>query len=216
MRGVIDEAISRDRHVHDEDVGTRDDSKAPQALYGSIQGSTYEDLRKESATFIANLGFDGMAIGGVAVGESKKEMVNVLDWVAPLLPPELPRHLLGVGEIDDIFELVARGMDTFDCVQPTRLARMGKVFNKGEELDLMNKRFAQDTDPIDNGCRCYTCQHFSRAYLHHLFRVRELLAYRLATTHNIYFMSSLMSDIRQTIAEGTFLDLKDTWLYNRR
>ncbi len=193
---------------------------APQALYGSIQGSTFEDLRKESAQFISSLDFDGLAIGGVAVGESKKEMVNVLDWVAPILPSSKPRHLLGVGEIDDIFELVERGMDTFDCVQPTRLARMGRLLCKNYpmkkfEIDITNKKYAQDVKPIEKNCQCYTCQHFSRAYLHHLFRVRELLAYRLATIHNMYYINTLMVYIRKAIADGTFLELKRQWLYNK-
>ena len=190
-----------------------------QALYGSIQGSTFEDLRKESAKFIAGLDFDGLAIGGVAVGESKKEMVHVLDWVTPILPPEKPRHLLGVGEIDDIFALVARGMDTFDCVQPTRLARMGRLFIhsniRENELDITKAMFTEDTNPIEVGCTCYTCQHFSRAYIHHLFHVRELLAYRLATIHNIHFINRLTEDIRKAIAEDSFIELSNKWLYNR-
>lgn len=187
-----------------------------QALYGSVQGSVYEDLRKESATFIAGMDFDGIAIGGVSVGETKKEMVDVLDWVVPLLPDEKPRHLLGVGEIDDIFALVERGMDTFDCVQPTRMARVGRVYvnttNKKWEMDITKKKCAEDVRPIDENCACYTCQHFSRAYIHHLFRVKELLAYRLATMHNIHFINSLMEDIRQAIGDGSLLDLTKQWL----
>ncbi len=200
-----------------------------QALYGSIQGSTFEDLRKESAKFICSLNFDGIAIGGVAVGESKAEMINVLDWVTPLLLPDKPRHLLGVGEIDDIFALVERGMDTFDCVQPTRLARMGRLLVrrnnpisqlsndpiKRYELDINKKEFAQDAKPIDPACTCYTCQYFSRAYLRHLFRVRELLVYRLATIHNLHFVQQLMREIRHAITQGTLLELKNQWLYNR-
>lgn len=199
-----------------------------QALYGSIQGSTFEDLRKESAKFISNMDVDGIAIGGVAVGESKKEMVHVLDWVMPILPPEKPRHLLGVGEIDDIFALVERGVDTFDCVQPTRLARMGQLFKKNPTnttnatnttnkftIDIARQQYATETNPIDESCSCYTCTHFSRAYIHHLFHVRELLAYRLATIHNLHFMETLMKDIRAAIADDSFLELKKQWLYNR-
>ncbi len=192
-----------------------------QALYGVIQGSVYEDLRKESAKFIRSMDFDGIAIGGVSVGESKKEMVDVLHWISPLLPEDKPRHLLGVGEIDDIFALVEAGVDTFDCVQPTRLARMGKLYvrqinpnTKRYELDISKTQCTQDTKPIEEDCACYTCQHFSRAYIHHLFHVRELLAYRLATIHNIYFIQRLVNEIRDSIAKNSFLDCKKQWLYN--
>ncbi|OGG29586.1 hypothetical protein A2971_00915 [Candidatus Gottesmanbacteria bacterium RIFCSPLOWO2_01_FULL_46_21] len=181
----------------------RDDKTNYQALYGSIQGSVYEDLRKESAEFIGAMDFDGIAIGGVAVGESKKEMVDVLDWVGPILPDKKPRHLLGVGEIDDIFALVERGIDTFDCVQPTRLARMGKLMGK-PAIDITKKQYARDLTPIEGG--------FSRAYLHHLFRVHELLGYRLATIHNLHFVHRLVDDIRESITKGSFLELKDEWI----
>ena len=163
----------------------------------------YEDLRKESAEFIGAMDFDGIAIGGVAVGESKKEMVDVLDWVGPILPDKKPRHLLGVGEIDDIFALVERGIDTFDCVQPTRLARMGKLMGK-PAIDITKKQYARDLTPIEGG--------FSRAYLHHLFRVHELLGYRLATIHNLHFVHRLVDDIRESITKGSFLELKDEWI----
>lgn len=185
--------------------------KGHQALYGSVQGSVYEDLRKESARVISGMDFDGIAIGGVAVGETKKEMVDVLGWVTPMLPDEKPRHLLGVGEIDDIFALVEHGIDTFDCVQPTRLARMGRLMGK-KEIDITKKLYARDKDPVDRVCTCYTCRNFSRAYIHHLFRVKELLAYRLATIHNVWFIHRLVDEIRSAIGEGTFLALKKKWL----
>ena len=151
----------------------------------------YEDLRKESAKYICSLDFDGIAIGGVAVGESKKQMEDVLSWVAPILPENKPRHLLGVGEIDDIFTLVSYGIDTFDCVGPTRLARMGLMYTKqarefAYQIDIQKQIFAGDLRPIDTTCSCYTCRHVSRAYIHHLFHVRELLSYRLATIHNLF------------------------------
>lgn len=183
-----------------------------QALYGSVQGSVFEDLRVQSIKYIRSLDFDGIAIGGVSVGESKKEMVQVLRWVAPLLPEEKPRHLLGVGEIDDIFTLVAHGVDTFDCVQPTRLARMGKLFKKHGDMDITRAKFAKDLRPVGTDCSCYTCRNYTRAYIHHLFHVRELLAYRLATIHNLHFIHRLMDDIRQSIADNSFLDLKHAWL----
>lgn len=195
-----------------------------QALYGVIQGSVYEELRERSSTFISSLDFDGFAIGGVSVGETKKEMQQVLRWVVPHLPKEKPRHLLGVGEIDDIFSLVSMGVDTFDCVQPTRLARMGIVFvgpspvgartdrSHEHNIDITKSSFASDRESLMPGCMCYTCTHVSRAYVHHLFRVRELLAYRLATIHNLHFMQSLVCAIRNAIKEGTFLELREAWL----
>ena len=194
-----------------------------QALYGVVQGSVFSDLREKSARVIGAMGFDGIAIGGVSVGESKKEMEQVLEWTVPYLPDDKPRHLLGVGEIDDIFVAVENGMDTFDCVQPTRLARMGVLFNiqypisnTQWHIDITKKEFAEDMGSIFEGCSCYTCQNFSRAYLHHLFRVRELLGYRLATIHNIYFVNQLVGSIRLSIIDGSFLELKKKWLYNRR
>ena len=213
----------RSRPAHDGIAasGTPRNDNPYQALYGVVQGSVYEDLRKESAQFISHLDTDGIAIGGVSVGESKKEMVDVLDWVSPFLPDAKPRHLLGVGEIDDIFALIEHGIDTFDCVQPTRLARMGKLYSvpnhpKGKrEIDITHATYKKDTRPIDEHCACYCCRHFSRAYIHHLFRVRELLGYRLATIHNIHYINTLVLEIRRSIEHGTFLELKKRWLYNR-
>lgn len=187
-----------------------------QSLYGVVQGSIYKDLRIESAKVIGSMDFDGIAIGGVAVGESKKEMRNVCDWVVPQLPDQKPRHLLGVGEIDDIFDIVERGIDTFDCVQPTRLARMGHIFvnsninNKNEKwtIDINKAEYARDFNAIDKNCTCYTCKNFSRAYIHHLFRVRELLGYRLATIHNLHFVLTLVATIRHHIGQGSFLEYK--------
>jgi len=198
-----------------------------QALYGVVEGGLYEDLRKESAKFISSLPFDGIAIGGVSVGETKKEMKNVLDWVTPHLPSDTPRHLLGVGEIDDIFTLVEHGVDTFDCVQPTRLARMGRLYTRNYpitkssnnptikyEIDILKRNVSDDSTPIDNECRCYTCEHFSRAYLHHLFKVRELLGYRLATIHNIAFINGVVRQIRLAIRDNSLVALKKRWLGN--
>lgn len=193
-----------------------------QALYGSIQGSIYEPLRHTSAECITHFDFDGYAIGGVSVGESKQDMENVLSWVTPHLPLDKPRHLLGVGEIDDIFTLVSYGIDTFDCVQATRLARTGNVYvspkilkSASYTLDITKTDYANDFLPIDSACGCYTCQHFTRAYLHHLFRVRELLSYRLASIHNIFFIQNLLKEIRSAIADERFVELQKQWLYNR-
>ena len=193
--------------------------KSRQALYGIIQGSVFKDLRIASAKFITRLPFAGIAIGGISVGESKKEMRKVLDWVVPLLSKEKPRHLLGVGEIDDIFALVKAGVDTFDCVMPTRLGRMGRTLIKNSKFksqnftyDITKAKFAEDKRPLDPQCDCYVCKNFSRAYICHLFRSRELLAYRLATYHNLYFINRLLSQIRQAINEGSLEKLEKEWL----
>lgn len=184
-----------------------------QALYGSVQGSIYEDLRKQSAEFISTLDTDGIAIGGVSVGESKQNMYQVSDWVLPILPPHKPRHLLGVGEIDDIFQAVEHGVDTFDCVQATRLARNGYLYQyQKKSIDINKSVYKDDPLPIETNCSCYTCRTFSRAYMHHLFKVRELLAYRLATIHNLTFLHGLISAIKYAITTGTLLELKRGWL----
>lgn len=189
--------------------------KPYQALYRVIQGSVFEDLRKQSAKYISSLDFSGIAIGGASVGESKEEMCNVLKWVLPELPENKPRHLLGVGEIDDVFTLIENGIDTFDCVQPTRLARMGRllVSYKADrlEIDITKKLYATDTRPIDETCTCMTCKQFSRAYMRHLFDVKELLGYRLATIHNVHFMHSLVASIRASLIDDTFHELKKRW-----
>ncbi len=191
-----------------------------QALYGIIQGGVYKDLREESAKFISKLDFDGIAIGGVSVGESKQQMRDVLKWVEPLLPEEKPRHLLGIGEIDDIFAAVGAGMDTFDCVIPTRFGRYGIVFVSPREGNLKNKfridirksAFANDQRPLSKDCKCYVCKTFSRGYINHLFKANELLAYRLASYHNLYFINNLVNKIREVILEGSFEKMKETWL----
>lgn len=188
-----------------------------QALYGSIQGSIFEDLRKQSAEFISQLDTDGIAIGGVSVGESKEDMYNVLQWVLPILPKPKPRHLLGVGEIDDIFQAVKSGVDTFDCVQATRLARTGYLYTRHKQkgkwwIDITNAAFKADSSAVEPTCQCYTCNTYSKAYIHHLFSVRELLAYRLATIHNLFFLHTLVKDIRTSIEQGTLLELEHQWL----
>lgn len=198
-------------------------SGSKQALYGVIQGGIYQDLRRQSAKYISAMDFDGIAIGGVSVGESKSQMADVLSWVCPVLPVSKPRHLLGVGEIDDIFCLVEHGIDTFDCVQPTRLARMGHLYVNKEiardnllkfTIDITKKSYARDTGPINPGCACYACKNYSRAYLHHLFRVRELLAYRLSTIHNLHFILNLTLQIRNAILKGKYREFKKRWFRN--
>jgi queuine tRNA-ribosyltransferase len=188
-------------------VKTRRDD---QSLFGIVQGGAYRDLREESAHVIGNLPFDGLAIGG-SLGKSKKDMHAILDWTIPLLPDAKPRHLLGIGELRDVAEGVARGIDLFDCASPTRWARNGALLvsrgiaeNAERRINISNARYALDRAPIDPACDCYTCGHFSRAYLHHLHRARELIYYRLASIHNLRFMMRFMRDLRAAIRAGTF------------
>ena len=189
-----------------------------QLLYGIIQGGTYDDLRKESAKFISVLPFDGIAIGGVAVGENKKEMRKAVDAVVPYLPDDKPRHLLGVGEVDDIFNAVERGMDTFDCVIPTRFGRYGVVLVGREEevkgrfrLDMTKTKYAKSKEKLSADCLCFVCRTFTRGYLHHLFKAKELLAYRLVSYHNMYFTINLVKKIRQSILDDEFEAFKKEW-----
>lgn len=183
-----------------------------QQLYGVIQGGMYQKLRQQSAEFIAALPFWGLAIGGISVGETKKEMREQVSWVMSVIQNDTrSRHLLGIGELDDIVEMVKMGIDTFDCVIPTRHARMGKLYTdmniedsrwNMKEIDIFKTIYKADLESIDVDCACYTCQNFSRAYLHHLFKQRELLGYRLATIHNLFFMERLFTAIRQAILES--------------
>ncbi|MDH7475931.1 MAG: tRNA guanosine(34) transglycosylase Tgt [Microgenomates group bacterium] len=188
-----------------------------QFLYGIIQGATFEDLRKESAKFVVSQNTDGVAIGGVSVGESKKEMRDQVDWVADYLPADRPVHLLGVGQFDDILDLVGYGIDTFDCVEPTRLARMGRLYQISSfnflnshqvsnfkktisrQVDIFKNRYKHDLSPVDENCYCYVCQNFSKSYLHHLFKQKEILAYNLATYHNLLVMERFFDIIRELI-----------------
>ncbi|MBI5304532.1 MAG: tRNA guanosine(34) transglycosylase Tgt [Chloroflexi bacterium] len=181
-----------------------------QSLFGIVQGGAYRDLREESARVIGGLPFDGLCIGG-SLGKSKKEMHAILDWTIPFLPDDKPRHLLGIGELQDIIAGVARGIDLFDCASPTRWARNGALIvsheiatNAEQRITISNARFAMDTSPIDPTCDCYACQHFTRAYLHHLHRAKELIYYRLASLHNLRMMMRFMREVRDAIRAGTF------------
>jgi queuine tRNA-ribosyltransferase len=178
--------------------------RADQALFGIVQGGINPDLRAASAEFIASLGTPGIAIGGLSVGETKTEMYAMLDIVTPLLPEDKPRYLMGVGTPEDLIEGIRRGIDLFDCVLPTRLARHHAAFSPEGRLNLMNAAFARDERPIDASCDCYTCRTFSRAYLRHLISARELLAGTLLSIHNIRALIRLVEEIRQKINAGTF------------
>jgi queuine tRNA-ribosyltransferase len=185
---------------------TRDD----QALFGIIQGGVDATLRRESSAAIAGLPFDGIAIGGLSVGESKAEMAGTLDVVAEALGDDpRPRYLMGVGSPLDFFEAVERGIDLFDCVLPTRVARNGQLWTGEGKLNLRNARFQDDGRPLDPDCRCETCRDYSRAYLAHLFRAEELLAYRLSSVHNVTYTLDLMGRIRGSLAGGSFASLRE-------
>jgi queuine tRNA-ribosyltransferase len=178
--------------------------RSDQALFGIVQGGVNADLRAESAQFISSLNTPGIAIGGLSVGETKEEMHNTLDVVLPLLPENKPRYLMGVGTPEDIINGVARGVDIFDCVLPTRLARHHSAFAPEGRLNMMNATFARDTRPIDETCDCYTCQTFTRAYIRHLIVARELLAGTLLSIHNLRALIRLVESLRASILDNTF------------
>jgi queuine tRNA-ribosyltransferase len=171
------------------------------ALFGIVQGGMHADLRDASLAGLTDIGFDGYAIGGLSVGESKEEMRRVLDHVAPRLPAERPRYLMGVGTPEDIVAGVTNGIDMFDCVLPTRNARNGWLYTRYGDVRIRNARHRSDTRPLDATCGCYTCRNFTRAYLHHLQRVNEILGARLNTIHNLYYYLTLMAELRAAIAE---------------
>lgn len=187
-------------------------TRRDQALFGIVQGGVDAELRAESARFIASLGTPGIAIGGLSVGETKEEMYATLDVVMPLLPEDRPRYLMGVGTPEDLIEGVRRGVDIFDCVLPTRLARHHAAFSPEGRLNLMNATYARDERPIDPTCDCYTCRTFSRAYLRHLIVAKELLAGTLLSIHNLRALIRLMETMRRAIQEGTFEEQVPHWL----
>jgi len=186
--------------------------RSDQALFGIVHGGTFAELRRESARRLTALGFPGYAIGGLSLGEPKDLTHAMIDESVPLLPPERPRYLMGVGSPEDLLECVARGVDMFDSALPTRLGRNGAFFTRERRSSIANARFKAEMGPIDPECDCPTCGSFSAAYLHHLFKCRELLGYRLATIHNLRFIVRLMEEARQAIIEGTFSAFKDSFL----
>lgn len=176
----------------------------PSALFGIVQGGMYENLRTESLNGLKAIGFDGYAIGGLSVGEPKEDMLRVLEHLAPQMPVDRPRYLMGVGKPEDLVEGVRRGIDMFDCVMPTRNARNAHLFTSEGVLKLRNARFREDTGPLDPLCDCYTCKHFSRSYLHHLDKCNEMLGAQLNTIHNLRYYQRLMQLMRTALSEGTF------------
>lgn len=187
-------------------------SRANQALFGIVQGGIFPDLREQSARFIASLNFPGNAIGGLSVGETKSEMYQSIERVTAILPEDKPRYLMGVGSPEDLIHGIRRGIDIFDCVLPTRLARHQAAMTRQGRINLMNAIHARDSRPIDETCTCYTCRNFSRAYLRHLIVAREMLAATLLSIHNVATLTSLVADARLAIHEGTFEDFADSFL----
>ncbi|NBD96071.1 MAG: tRNA guanosine(34) transglycosylase Tgt [Gammaproteobacteria bacterium] len=185
----------RSRHAHGDN---------PSALFGIVQGGMYPALRARSAEGLLEIGFDGYAIGGLSVGESEPERDRILETTCPLLPADRPRYLMGVGRPEDLVAGVARGIDMFDCVMPTRNARNGHLFTSRGVVKIRNARHAKDTGPVDPDCDCYTCKRFSRAYLKHLNKCNEILGHRLATIHNLRYYQSLMAQLRAAIEAGDF------------
>ncbi|URZ07148.1 tRNA guanosine(34) transglycosylase Tgt [Clostridium felsineum] len=180
-----------------------------QMLFGINQGGVYEDIRIEHAKTIAKMNLDGYAIGGLAVGETHEEMYRIIDAVVPHLPQNKPIYLMGVGTPTNILEAVSRGVDFFDCVLPARNGRHGHVFTKHGKINLRNEKFELDDAPIDEGCQCPTCKNYTRAYIRHLFKAKEMLAMRLCVLHNLYFYNTLMADIRKAIDEDRFEEFKN-------
>ncbi|MQA64761.1 MAG: tRNA guanosine(34) transglycosylase Tgt [Alphaproteobacteria bacterium] len=180
-------------------------------LFGIVQGGIHPDLREESVRALCAIGFDGYAVGGLAVGEGQNRMLATLDSTVPHLPADRPRYLMGVGTPQDLIRSVARGLDMFDCVLPTRSGRTAKGFTQRGEVNLRNARHALDPRPLDAECRCPACVRFSRAYLHHLFRAEEMLAGMLLTAHNVTFYQDLMAGLRAAIEGGTFTETADRW-----
>jgi queuine tRNA-ribosyltransferase len=195
---------ARSREAHPDD--------SVQALFGIQQGGVFPDLRERSSAHLRELNFPGYAIGGLAVGESKPDMYATLDTCVPLLPHDRPRYLMGVGAPDDLVEGVLRGVDVFDCVLPTRLARHGAVFTPDGQVNISRAQHARDERPIQDGCDCYTCRTFTRAYLRHLVKAGELLAHTLLSLHNVRFLIRLMEQLRRAILDDTLEPVAQAFL----
>ena len=185
-----------------------------QLLFGIVQGATFEELRKQSAQALVEIGFDGHAIGGVSVGEPEEEMIRAVESSEPFLPKDKPRYAMGLGTPPQLLEMIARGMDIFDCVLPTRLARNGTAFTASGTLNLKNAEFAMDKNPIENGCTCPSCHEFSRGYIRHLIKAEEILGLRLITLHNLHFYLALMRQARVKIDNGTFDEFRREFVTN--
>jgi len=188
----------------------------PSALFAIVQGGMYEELRERSAKALVDIGFDGYAIGGLSVGEPKEERNKVLEATTPLLPEDHPRYLMGVGTPEDIVESVKRGIDMFDCVMPTRNARTGFLYTSTGIIKIRNSKYKDDTRPVDEKCTCYTCRNYSRSYLRHLDKCKEILSSRLNTIHNLHYYQQLMKDIRAAIEDERFDDYVEEFYASRQ
>jgi queuine tRNA-ribosyltransferase len=186
------------------------------ALFGIVQGGMFQDLRAKGVEATTNIGFDGYALGGLSVGEPKEMMLDIAASTLPLLPDSLPRYVMGIGTPEDLVELISLGADMFDCVIPTRNARNGQLFVRGGNINICNAQYREDQGPVEAECSCYTCNHYSRSYLRHLFMAKELLAYRLNTIHNIHYFMTLMREIREAIQQGEFSRFKKDFHLQRR
>ncbi len=186
-----------------------------QNIFAIIQGGTDQAFRRQSAEELTALDFDGFAIGGLSVGEPNQAMYDTVEWTTPFMPADKPRYLMGVGTPEDLVENVARGVDMFDCVMPTRNARNGTLFTGFGKINIKAARFATDENPIDPACECYTCRHYSRSYLRHLYRAKELTYFRLATIHNLHYYLNLMSEMREAIIAGRFMEFRSEF-YRKR
>lgn len=186
----------------------------PNALFGIVQGGMYEELRAQSLSGLIDIGFDGYAIGGLSVGEPKDDMKRILSFLAPIMPADKPRYLMGVGRPEDIVEAVLLGIDMFDCVMPTRNARNGHLFSREGVVRIKNSPHKEDTRAISEHCQCYCCRHYSRAYLHHLFKCNEILGARLATIHNLHYYQDLMSGLRAAIEQCTLSNFVNEFYQN--
>jgi queuine tRNA-ribosyltransferase len=195
----------------DEHTKLNTKQTARQALYGVVQGGRYEDLRVKSAKTLASMDFDGFGIGG---SFNKDDIHTAVGWVTSELPQEKPRHLLGMGEVVDLFEGIENGIDTFDCVSPTRIARNGAAYTKNGRVNLAGAKYAKQFSPIETDCGCYTCQNFTAAYVHHLLRAQEMLSATLLSIHNLYFVTHLVDTIRESIIDGSFFTYKKQFLAN--
>ena len=186
--------------------------RGPMAVFGIVQGGVYKDLRKRSAEEIGAMDFDGVALGGIAVGESKQEMFEIIDFTAPMMPRDKPRYLMGVGTPEDLLDAVAAGIDMFDCVMPTRNARNGTLFTSSGKVHIKNAQYVDDQGPLDGECECLSCRTVSRAYLRHLFTSGEIAGLVYNTIHNVWFYLDLMRKVRQSIASNSFPAFREAFL----
>jgi len=209
-KAVIQEAVDRTSRWAERCL--RSKRRTDQALYGIVQGGSFMELRRQSADALTAMGFEGYAIGGLSLGEPKHITYSMVEETTKLLPQDKPRYLMGVGSPEDLVEGVSRGIDLFDSALPTRIARNGGIFTHSGRIIIRNSHFKDRDEPLDEGCDCYTCRNFSAAYLNHLFRCKELLAYRLATIHNLRFILRLVAQMRQRILDGTFPSFQQAFL----